>query len=190
MYANGNGPLWIMGHVVDGGGGGDDDDDYGYIRRWQDDRTGWGGAGGVREKTVQRERAKTRMIVGMCAVLYIIQRRWRQLATADSAVDRAAGVVPHTNIDEISPELHHSTSTFVHARARLPHCAPGVIVVPVLCAPLMQLLGFAAARRRAGRECTDRLYYYHNSEEPSGKQQTVQRSRARIMPTHTVHGLW
>lgn len=37
MYANGNGPLWIMGHVVDGGGGrGDDDDDnddYDYIRR-------------------------------------------------------------------------------------------------------------------------------------------------------------
>lgn len=30
MYANGNGPLWIMGHVVDGGDDDDDDDDYDY----------------------------------------------------------------------------------------------------------------------------------------------------------------
>jgi len=62
MYANGNGPLWIMGHVVDGGGGDDDDDDYDYtmMTRLHD---GWARGRGCGRGGRERDRAseKTRI---------------------------------------------------------------------------------------------------------------------------------
>jgi len=58
MYANGNGPLWIMGHVVDGGGDDDDDDDdYDYTMMTRLLDGGEEGAGeDVRE--IERERRR------------------------------------------------------------------------------------------------------------------------------------